>query len=297
MVRANLAFYLAITAVPSVARAAPAEASDGTVAAGGSQAASADQGRGWVRRLPWSESRELSTDRPDLTESPYTVPTGRFQFEFDVVNYSRDVSTASGAATRVESLAIAPVNMKVGLARNVDLQVVLSTFRRDSTRVTGGAASASSSGADEVAARLKVNLWGNDSGRTALGVMPFVAVTREGAAPSGGLIVPLAVDLGGGFGLGAMAELDLASSGVGQPIRAVVVNSVTVGHDLWAGFAGYVELFSGQAAAPQTPWVGSVDFGLTRGIGPNVQLDAGANIGISRAADDINPFLGFSFRI
>ncbi|MDX2057383.1 MAG: hypothetical protein SFV24_06245, partial [Gemmatimonadales bacterium] len=26
---------------------------------------------------PWAQARELSTDRPDMTESPYTVPAGR----------------------------------------------------------------------------------------------------------------------------------------------------------------------------------------------------------------------------
>jgi hypothetical protein len=34
--------------------------------------------------------REMSTDRPDLTESAYTVDAGHFQVEMDVVRYTYD---------------------------------------------------------------------------------------------------------------------------------------------------------------------------------------------------------------
>ena len=36
--------------------------------------------------------RELTTDRPDKTESPYTVDAGHVQIEADLVNYSYAVS-------------------------------------------------------------------------------------------------------------------------------------------------------------------------------------------------------------
>jgi len=39
-----------------------------------------------------------------------------------------------------------------------------------------------------------------------------------------------------------------------------------------------------------------VDFGLTYALTKNIQLDAGINIGITRAADDWNPFVGVSWR-
>jgi hypothetical protein len=34
--------------------------------------------------------REFSIDRPDVTESPITVDPGHFQFEGDVVKWSKD---------------------------------------------------------------------------------------------------------------------------------------------------------------------------------------------------------------
>lgn len=39
---------------------------------------------------PRDQMRELSTDRPDQTESPYTVDAGHYQIESDIVKYSYD---------------------------------------------------------------------------------------------------------------------------------------------------------------------------------------------------------------
>lgn len=47
---------------------------------------------------PNAQLREMSTDRPDKTESPYTVDAGRFQIETDLVAYTRD--SRNGQTTR-----------------------------------------------------------------------------------------------------------------------------------------------------------------------------------------------------
>src|SRR2546423_6881645 len=39
---------------------------------------------------PRSLMRELSADRPDITETPYTVDAGHFQLEMDILRYSYD---------------------------------------------------------------------------------------------------------------------------------------------------------------------------------------------------------------
>ena len=44
------------------------------------------------------------------------------------------------------------------------------------------------------------------------------------------------------------------------------------------------------------PWVGTVDLGFTYALTSNVQLDAGVNAGVTRAAPDVNPFVGVSVR-
>src|SRR5215207_10777024 len=59
--------------------------------------------------------REMSTDRPDKTESAYTVDAGHFQFEMDVLNYAYDRNNGLPDDTTIESVAIAPINLKLGL--------------------------------------------------------------------------------------------------------------------------------------------------------------------------------------
>src|SRR5437667_1197436 len=72
--------------------------------------------------------REMNTDRPDKTESPYTVDAGHFQIEGDILSYTYDRYNPAHTDTRIETVSIAPMNLKVGLRNDVDLQLVLETY-------------------------------------------------------------------------------------------------------------------------------------------------------------------------
>ena len=61
-----------------------------------------------------------------------------------------------------------------------------------------------------------------------------------------------------------------------------------------ASYRGYVEFFSNVSTERDAEGVGI--FGFTYGIGPNIQLNAGMNVGVTRSADDLNPFVGLSVR-
>ncbi len=65
--------------------------------------AAAQRSYSLFRPTPWAEARALNTDRPDKTESPFTVPAGRVQLEFDLVNYTRDVTGTGSQRTRCET--------------------------------------------------------------------------------------------------------------------------------------------------------------------------------------------------
>src|SRR6476620_8248103 len=83
---------------------------------------------------PRSLLREFDTDRPDKTESPHTVDAGHVQLEADVVNYSYDRYNTARDHTRVETLAIAPFNLKVGLCNSTDFQLVVPIYTAVRTR-------------------------------------------------------------------------------------------------------------------------------------------------------------------
>ena len=119
---------------------------------------------------PREHLRDLSTDRPDKTESPYTVDAGRFQFEMDLVTLTID----EAADFRVETVNVAPINLKLGLTNTTDLQVIFDSYVRQTIEDETTGARDTIDGVGDVTVRLKQNLWGNDGGKTALAVMPFV---------------------------------------------------------------------------------------------------------------------------
>jgi Putative MetA-pathway of phenol degradation len=247
--------------------------------------------------------REMTTDRPDKTESPYTVDAGHFQFEMDLVNYTFDRERAGGVDTRVDAFAIAPINLKVGLCNQADLQVVVETWNYVRTETSGAGATLHQRGFGDVTTRLKYNFWGNDGGKTAFAAMPFVKLPTNqdelgNNSVEGGLILPLAVGLPLDFGMGLMTEFDFNRDATGGGRHTEFVNSVTFSHErlLVRDLGGYVEFFSLVSAESGSRWIGSVDLGLTYGLSENVRLDAGVNIGVTKAADDLNPFVGLSWR-
>jgi Putative MetA-pathway of phenol degradation len=243
--------------------------------------------------------RELSTDRPDQTESPYTVDAGHFQVEIDLVSAVFDRDRSGGGDRRTTGWGT-EVNLKAGLWNNVDIQFVFDPFvhARLDDLITHTKETAS--GFADFQTRLKVNLWGNDGGKTALAIMPFVkwplpvSGLRNGQT-EGGVIFPLAIELPAGWSTTLMTEYDFVSTGV-DGYSTDFVNSITFSHDLVGELGGYIEFFSVVSSASNSKWEGQFDLGFTYGVNDNLQLDTGCNFGVAGSAPDFNPFVGFSFR-
>jgi len=247
---------------------------------------------------PGEYMREMTTDRPDKTESPFTIDAGHFQLEMDLVTYAHDRSKTGGASTRTDAFSIAPVNLKVGVLNNVDFQLLLETYTH--VRTKGGGVVQRRAGFGDVTPRLKINFWGNDGGSTAFAMMPFAKIPSNqdelgNDSVEGGVIFPLAVDLPGGWGAGLMTEFDFLRNDSDSDYMSSFINSITFGHDIYRNLAGYIEFFS-EIPSEGRGWVGTIDLGLTFGLTHNIQLDGGVNIGVTDIADDVNPFLGFSWR-
>jgi len=247
--------------------------------------------------VPDATLRELSPDRPDKTESPYTIDAGHFQLEMDFANYTYDKSDG----TTTKAWNIAPVNLKVGLLNNVDLQFVSDNYLhvRTDNRVAGTANT--QSGVGDFTTRLKINLWGNDGGQTAFALLPFIKfpTSTDGLgnnAVEGGVIFPLAVKLPHDFDLGLETAVSFLRDGSDSNYHADFINSVTLDHAIIGKLSGYLEFFSDISTERHSGWIGTVDIGLEFLVTKNLQLDCGCNFGITRAADDFNPFAGVTVR-
>jgi hypothetical protein len=250
---------------------------------------------------PHELMREMATDRPDKTESPYTVDAGHAQVEMDLASFAYDRHNVDRTDERVEAWSLASMNLKVGLLNNVDLQLLFETWNTVRTVEKPGYVRSRADGFGDMTLRMKINVWGNDGGRTALALMPFVKIPTNqddlgNDAFEGGLIVPFAVELPGGWGMGLMTEVDILEDADADGFHAEWINTITFSRDLTEKFGVYVEFFSAITSERHMPWVGTFDVGVTYAISDDIQLDAGVNIGLTRSADDVNPFVGLSWR-
>ncbi len=239
--------------------------------------------------------RELSADRPDVTESPYTVDAGHAQIEMSFVDFAYD--DEDGVRTR--ALTVAPLNLKLGLLNNVDLQLVVDPYVEIDL---DNGADETFNGFGDTELRLKVNLWGNDGGPNAFAVMPFVKLPTGDDELSndhveGGVIFPFAAELPAAFALGLMAEFDVVYDAADDDYEVEFVHTATVGHGLAGNLAGYVEYIGIVPFDEDDDYQALLGTGLTYGINQDVQLDAGVNFGLTDEADDYNLFAGITVRL
>ncbi len=249
---------------------------------------------------PAAKLRPLSTDRPDQTESPYTVDAGHFQFESDLVNYTCDHDRSGGGEVRTTELRLMALNLKVGLSNRVDLQLMIDPSVRLGVTDRGAGTTGRVSGFGDVTTRLKINCWGNDGGPTAFAVMPFVkwplsASSVRNGKPEGGVIFVLGCALPRGWGSAVMTEVDFVSDGAGGH-DTEWLNSITFSHDITGALGGYVEFVAVTGSAPGFKWKGQLDAGLTYALSASTQLDIGCNFGVTKSAPDYQPFAGVSRR-
>jgi hypothetical protein len=157
------------------------------------------------------------------------------------------------------------------------------------------------SGFGDVSVRWKLNIWGNDGGKTGFGIISFAKfpTNQNGLgndAVEGGVIFPLEIKLAEDWDLGTMTEVDWRQNSNNSAYHAESINTITVAHRIVGTLEGYIEFYSNVSGERNAEWIGTFDFGATYKLTPNIQLDAGVNIGLTRSADDVNPFVGLTVR-
>lgn len=235
--------------------------------------------------------REMSTDRPDATESPFTVDAGHTQLEMDALAFTHD----RFAGVRATELSLAPFNLRFGVTPNFELGIFFSPFVRATEEPRGGP-KATLRGRGDVTLRAKLNFRGNDGGGTATGMIVDVKLptAKRGLGNDrveGALTFPVAFELGGGWEGGAMTSLGALYDGSRH--RATWGNTLTVAHGLVREVGVFFEVTSQAGVGAH---VCTFDTGLTWQINRDLQLDAGVYLGLSRSAPDATWFAGISRR-
>jgi hypothetical protein len=223
--------------------------------------------------------RELSADRPDRTDCPFTVDAGHFQIEWDFANLTYNEPNSERGNVRSTALEVAPMNVKVGLLNNLDFQLVYTPYRWEKNENRDTGVIERSSGFDGITPRLKANLAGNDGGFFALALLPFIKLPlRSGqtgnGSTEGGLAIPYAFDIPD-WDLGFQTTFHCDQNAAGSGHHTEFDNSVSIGHSLIGKLSLSAEFFSNVSTERNSDWVGTVDTWLTCSINKNVRLDAG----------------------
>lgn len=238
-----------------------------------------------------NELRPLSTDRPDTTESPFTVDRGHWQMETEIASW-----TLNGG--NLDSYTLGEANLKYGLTDSTDLQVILPTYVHESP---------GDEGFGDIQVRLKHNLWGNDDDSRMFSLVPAMALMPYLKLPmargnlgngdlEGGLILPVAMEGPAGWSVGLMAQLDFLSDQDSGGVGLSPLVSIALGHDLIGGTAGFVELVGILSPEGNGNHEAYFNAGITWLQTDTLQWDAGIRAGLTSASADFSPFVGVSMK-
>ncbi|MCA0200869.1 MAG: transporter [Proteobacteria bacterium] len=243
--------------------------------------------------------RPFSPDRPSFTGSPYTLDPGQFQFEMTIGSLTRDKTNDAGAPTEIEVIGTGAPTLRWGVTDDFELQLAFGGLLIADARTPSGHQRLASAGDASVSS--KINFWGNDSGDSAFGMIPYMSLPVSPPASgdrrvTGGATFPLALALPSGISFGLQAGIEMNPNETGSGYGAVVNNAAIAGVNLTPKIGGYIEIFNVKDTRAGNAWENSAGLGLSYRYTDDVQFDTGVNVGLSEVADDLELFIGFSVR-
>jgi len=254
---------------------------------------------------PDNQLRDMDTDRPNITNTPHTVDAGHWQIEAGIMDFAYYRDNFSGDSVRSDDFAFGQFNFRLGVLDDLELNAVVDTYETDSTHDISRHSTFRASGFGDTVVGGKLNLWGSegtdDLGYTALAIQPqFKFPTARNDVGNGrfefSVGLPFLANLPAGFHLGLQPgvtqERNSSNSGyvTGFP-GSVSFDRVVLGNlDVYLEYAAHPTAEK-HVTAPQT-----IDFGGTYPLTKSIVMDAGVNIGLNRASNNIEVLTGISIR-
>lgn len=236
--------------------------------------------------------KPICADRPNKAAATCTVDAGRWQVEVDVADWTH----ARSDGTTTDLALFGATNFKYGVNSRLDLELNLVPY--ETMRVGG---SPQSGGFGDVTARAKLNLIPGDNG---VSLLPFLKIPTASkalgnGAVEGGLVVPVGFTLPAGAALTINPEIDAFHDASASGTHAAYALSAAVSHALGPQFTGAVELWGARNDDPAGR-LNQASFDLGLAWIPlkdqNLQLDAGANLGLTHDTPGVNFYVGVSRR-
>lgn len=248
---------------------------------------------------PDSALREFSPDRPVKSNSSTTIDAGRVQVELETANYTSQKIDG----IRTQTYVGPNPNLRVGVTNNFELQFNFTPFVRQTVHDTSANTSTTASGVSDLFARARLNLWGNDGGRTSFALQGYV---KAGTAPLSlggnqttefGFIAPFTVNLTDKISATYNAEWDRLKNSVDGGYHNQFVNVLSVTNQITKQWALTGELWSQINVDPaRTERQYSFDAAVAWVPIANLQFDVGANIGLNKETPALQVYTGVTRR-
>ena len=244
---------------------------------------------------PRKYMRPMVPDRPGITESPYSVDAGHFQYETDALRLlTRREGTAHGHDWYINHALV-----KVGLSDRTDLQIGIDSYT--DTRNYDEADPAQTQeyrGFGDVTLRLKHTLVGDDNSRWALGLIGYATLPTGGPRGDGavefGAVLPVVLQLTKPWSIGGQVATQVYWDRETQSRYLQLTPTFTTDYQLSKLVQVFAEVV-GYKDVRKTLWRSSVNTGVQLDVSENVQLDFGTHLPITNSVDR-EYFFGLSFR-
>ncbi len=241
-------------------------------------------------QLSYSQVGDITTDRPDQSESPYLVDKGHFQVEAGITSENDEPVKDFKASV----LSAPSILLRYGIAKNIELRGGIEVIN---SKTTVGGNSASENGMGPIVAGTKIKLFSEKGSAPETSLILSISIPfKDNSAFQSDYIgtdfrfvmtnnltkrFSLSYNIGGEFGAGAPGAMGLYTVSLGVLVASKL--------------SGFVELygFMPQKFSPDHRF----DAGLIYLILKNVQVDASFGFGISERSPDFFVGGGVSVRL
>ncbi len=237
------------------------------------------------------EPGPLVTDRPDFTESAFTVDPGRFQVELGYTYLDQG---------EVTTHAFGELLARVGILRRLEARVGLNSF------AVSNSPDRSVQGLEDVSIGVKAGLYEPPAGES--GLLPVTALIIGVTVPTGsdaidaadgvqpGAILALAWTLTSRLSLGG--NLGWRYGSVPGDRYHELRSSASLGLGIADRLGGFVEWYGIYPESPGGPVRHVIDSGLAYLISSDVQIDARIGVDLASSSDtDWFTGIGLAFRL